>query len=161
MRRASELSRNAELLTDVGRRLVELAGVEPGMDLLDVACGTGNAAIPAAQAGARATGLDLSADMLAVARERAADYMVELEWVAAHPRELPFGDASFDRVVSAFPAGGELVIPEMRRVCRPGGAIGLATWSANGPAAEAAKVERGELDWNGRAREYLLAILPR
>jgi ubiquinone/menaquinone biosynthesis C-methylase UbiE len=128
MRRAKELARNAELLTDVGRRLVEVAGVEPGMDVLDVACGTGNAAIPAAQAGARATGLDLYADMLAVARERAADYMVELEWLEADPRQLPFADASFDRVLSACAADDELVIREMRRVCRPGGAIAVATW---------------------------------
>jgi ubiquinone/menaquinone biosynthesis C-methylase UbiE len=128
MRRAKELARNAELLTDVGRRLVEVAGVEPGMDVLDVACGTGNAAIPAAQAGARVTGLDLYADMLAVARERAADYMVELEWLEADPRQLPFADASFDRVLSACAADDELVIREMRRVCRPGGAIAVATW---------------------------------
>jgi ubiquinone/menaquinone biosynthesis C-methylase UbiE len=130
MRRAKELARNAELLTNVGRRLVEVAGVEPGMDVLDVACGTGNAAIPAAQAGARVTGLDLYADMLAVARERAADYMVELEWLEADPRQLPFADASFDRVLSACAADDELelVIREMRRVCRPGGAIAVATW---------------------------------
>ena len=159
MRHARELARNAELLTDVGRRLVELAGAEPGMDLLDVACGTGNAAIPAAQAGARATGLDLYADMLAVARERAADYMVEVDWMEADPRELPFGDASFDRVVSVFAPGGELVIPEMRRVCRPGGAIAVATWSTD--LEGAATVERGELDWNGRARGYMLAVAPR
>jgi ubiquinone/menaquinone biosynthesis C-methylase UbiE len=128
MRRAKELARNAELLTDVGRRLVEQAGVEPGMDVLDVACGTGNAAIPAAQAGARVTGLDLSVDMLAVGRERAADYMVELDWLEADPRRLPFADASFDRVLSACAAGDELIVREMRRVCRPGGAIAVATW---------------------------------
>ena len=161
MRRVRKLARNAELLTDVGRRLVALARVEPGMELLDVACGTGNAAIPAAKAGARATGLDLSADMLAVARERAADYMVEVDWVEAHPAELPFGDASFDRVVSAFVPDGDAVTREMRRVCRPGGALAVATWDTTGSLAEAARVERGELDWNGRPREYLLAVLPR
>jgi ubiquinone/menaquinone biosynthesis C-methylase UbiE len=161
MRHAKELARNAELLTDVGRRLVELAGVEPGMELLDVACGTGNAAIPAAQAGARVTGLDLYADMLAVARERAADYMVELDWIEAHPRELPFPEASFDSVLSVFPPEDELVIPEMRRVCRPGGVIAVATWSTNGSVEDASKVERGELDWNGRPRNYLLAVVPR
>ena len=128
MRRARELARNAEMLTDVGRRLVEVAGVEPGMDVLDVACGTGNAAIPAAQAGARATGVDLWGDMLAVARERAADYMVEVDWLEADPRELPFADASFDRVLSAWVGGDELATREMRRVCRPGGAIAVATW---------------------------------
>jgi ubiquinone/menaquinone biosynthesis C-methylase UbiE len=142
MRRAKELARNAELLTDVGRRLVELAGVEPGMDVLDVACGTGNAAIPAAQAGARATGLDLSADMLAVARERAADYMVEVDWLEADPRELPFADASFDRVLSACVGDDEPAIREMRRVCRPGGAIAVATWGKDASEVDVSVLPR-------------------
>ena len=81
---------------------MERAGVEPGMDVLDVACGTGNATIPAAQAGARVTGLDFSPDLLEIARERSADAMVEIEWVEGDAQELPFEDASFDRVVSVF-----------------------------------------------------------
>jgi ubiquinone/menaquinone biosynthesis C-methylase UbiE len=157
MRRARKLARNAELVTDVGRRLIELAGVEPGMELLDVACGTGNAAIPAAQSGARAIGLDPSADMLAVARERAADYMIEVDWVEGDPRELPFADASFDRLVSVFGPDDERVAGEMRRVCRPGGAVAVASWV---PVTGAAIVERGTLDWDGEAREYVLAVAP-
>ena len=69
------------------------------------------------------------ADILALARERAADYMVEVDWVEADPGELPFADASFDRVVSVFGPGEELGTREMRRVCRPGGAIAVATWT--------------------------------
>src|ERR687897_907203 len=118
MRRVGKFASNAELVTDVGRRLIELASVEPGMDVLDVACGAGNAAIPAAQAGARATGVDPWVDILALARERAADYMVEVDWVEADLGELPFPDASFDRVVSVFGPGDELATREMRRVCR-------------------------------------------
>ena len=161
MRHVGEAASNAELVTDVGRRLLELASVEPGMDVLDVACGAGNAAIPAAQAGARATGVDPWADILALARERAADYMVEVDWLEADPGELPFPDASFDRVVSVFGPGDEVATREMRRVCRPGGAIAVATWNTGSPVAGAASTERGELDWNGRAREYVLAVRPR
>ena len=161
MRRVGEIATNAELVTDVGRRLIELASVEPGMDVLDVACGAGNAAIPAAQAGARAVGVDPWADVLALARERAADYMVEVDWVEAGTGKLPFADASFDRVVSVFGPRDELAAREMRRVCRPGGAIAVATWDTDGSVGEAAHADSGELDWNGRARGYVLAVLPR
>ena len=73
----------AERISAVGELVVERAGVAPGMDLLDVACGAGNATIPAAREGARVTGLDFSPDLLAIARERAADAMVEVDWVGA------------------------------------------------------------------------------
>ncbi|MEA2332265.1 MAG: hypothetical protein QOH58_2403, partial [Thermoleophilaceae bacterium] len=88
----------ADKISAVGELLVERAGVEPGMDVLDVACGTGNATIPAARLGARVTGLDFSRDLLAIARERGADGMVEVDWIEGDAQELPFGDAAFDRV---------------------------------------------------------------
>jgi ubiquinone/menaquinone biosynthesis C-methylase UbiE len=126
----------AERISEVGELMLERAAVEPGMDVLDVACGTGNATIPAAQAGARVTGLDFSADLLAIARERAADAMVEVDWVEGDAQELPFEDAGFDRVISTF---GHMFAPdhertaaEMRRVCRPGGTIAVACWIPEG-----------------------------
>jgi ubiquinone/menaquinone biosynthesis C-methylase UbiE len=126
----------AEKITDSAERLVEASAVEPGMEVLDVACGTGNVAIPAVKAGARVTGVDFSPDLLAIARERAADAMVEVEWVEADAQEHPFPEASFDRVLSAF---GHMFAPdhertaaEMKRVCRPGGAIGICCWSPTG-----------------------------
>lgn len=126
----------AERISDAGELVVERAGVEPGMDVLDLACGTGNATIPAARKGARVTGLDFSPDLLAIARERAADATVEVEWVEGDAQELPFPDASFDRVISTF---GHMFAPdhqrtaaEMRRVCRPGGAIAVACWTPEG-----------------------------
>jgi ubiquinone/menaquinone biosynthesis C-methylase UbiE len=126
----------AERISAVGELVVERAGVAPGMDLLDVACGAGNATIPAAREGARVTGLDFSPDLLAIARERAADAMVEVDWVEGDAQTLPFDDASFDRVISTF---GHMFAPdhqrtaaEMRRVCRPGGTIAVACWSPEG-----------------------------
>jgi ubiquinone/menaquinone biosynthesis C-methylase UbiE len=126
----------AERISAVGELVVERAGVEPGMELLDVACGAGNATIPAAREGARVTGLDFSPDLLAIARERAADAMVEVDWVEGDAQALPFDDASFDRVISTF---GHMFAPdhqrtaaEMRRVCRPGGTIAVACWSPEG-----------------------------
>ena len=116
--------------------MIERSGLEPGMDLLDVGCGTGNATIPAARDGARVTGLDFSPELLEIARERASDAMVEVEWIEGDAQELPFEDASFDRVISTF---GHMFAPdhertaaEMLRVCRPGGTIAVACWTPEG-----------------------------
>jgi ubiquinone/menaquinone biosynthesis C-methylase UbiE len=126
----------ADKISAVGEHVIEAVELEPGMELLDVACGTGNATIPAARAGARVTGLDFAPALLAIARERAADAMVEIDWVEGDAQEMPFGDASFDRVISTF---GHMFAPdhartaaEMRRVCRPDGAIGICSWTPDG-----------------------------
>jgi ubiquinone/menaquinone biosynthesis C-methylase UbiE len=165
----------AEEIEAVAELLLERVGVDPGMRLLDVACGSGNGSIPAARAGARVTGVDLEADMLALARERAADAMVEIDWVEADVQALPFDDASFDRVISTF---GHMFAPdhrraaeEMKRVCR--GLIGVCCWT-HAPVAAApwgteehvlellgpARFERHEVELAelGR-REYLLAVV--
>jgi SAM-dependent methyltransferase len=124
----------AEKISDAGEACVERAGVEPGMELLDVACGAGNATIPAARAGARVTGVDFSPELLAIARERAADALVEVDWVESDVQEMPFADAAFDRVVSTF---GHMFAPdhertagEMKRVCR--GRIAICCWAPEG-----------------------------
>ena len=126
----------AERISQAGELVIERSGLEPGMDLLDVACGTGNATIPAARDGARVTGLDFSPELLEIARERASDAMVEVEWIEGDAQELPFEDASFDRVISTF---GHMFAPdhartaaEMLRVCRPGGTIATACWTPEG-----------------------------
>jgi len=126
----------AEKILESGELVVERAGVEPGMDLLDVACGTGNATLPAARAGARVTGLDFAPGLLDIARERAADAMLEIDFVEGDAQEPPFEDASFDRVVSTF---GHMFAPdhrrtadEMKRVLRPDGVIAVACWVPEG-----------------------------
>jgi ubiquinone/menaquinone biosynthesis C-methylase UbiE len=126
----------AERITDAAEVLVERAGVEAGMDVLDVATGTGNAAIPAVRRGARVTGLDLVPELLDIARERAADLGFEVDWIEGDAEELPFSGAQFDRVLSTFghmfAPRHERVAAELVRVCRPGGAIGFCCWTPEG-----------------------------
>jgi SAM-dependent methyltransferase len=126
----------AEKILDAGEVVVAAAGVEPGMEVLDVACGTGNATLPAARAGARVTGLDFAPGLLEIARERAADAMLEIDFVEGDAQALPFEDASFDRLVSTF---GHMFAPdhrktadEMKRVLKPGGVIAVASWMPEG-----------------------------
>ncbi|HVS66374.1 MAG TPA: class I SAM-dependent methyltransferase [Thermoanaerobaculia bacterium] len=123
-------------IAEVGELVVARAGIEPGMRVLDVACGTGNAAIPAARAAARVTGLDLVPKLLEEGRATADAAGVEVEWVEGDAEELPFEDGSFDRVLSTF---GHMFAPrhrrvadEMVRVCREGGVIVTAAWSPEG-----------------------------
>ncbi len=123
-------------LLPLGPRLVDAAGIEPGMRVLDVAAGTGNAAIPAAQRGADVTASDLTPELFDAGRRRAAAEGVELEWVEADAENLPFEDGSFDVVMSSigamFAPNHQAVADELVRVTRPGGTIGLLSWTPEG-----------------------------
>src|SRR5918995_1766216 len=101
------------LISDLGERVVGRAGVEPGMRVLDVACGTGNAALPAARAGARVTGLDLAPKLLAEGRAKAEAAGLEIQFVEGDAEQLPFEDGSFDRLLSTF---GHMFGPRHQRV---------------------------------------------
>ena len=106
------------------------------MRVLDVASGTGNAAIPAAQAGADVTASDLTPELLEAGRRHAEAQGLELEWVEADAESLPFGDESFDVVMSSigamFAPHHQEVADELVRVCRPGGTIALLSWTPGG-----------------------------
>ncbi|MGZ5315889.1 MAG: class I SAM-dependent methyltransferase [Solirubrobacterales bacterium] len=123
-------------LLPLGPRLVEAAGIGPGMRVLDVAAGTGNASLPAAKRGARVTASDLTPELLEAGKARAADEGLELEWAVADAENLPFEDGSFDVVISVF---GIMFAPDHRRaageaarVLRPGGRIVLCNWTPGG-----------------------------
>ena len=129
-------ARIAELVTDVGERVAERSGITPGSEVLDVAGGTGNAAIPAALAGAQVIASDLTPELFEVGRRRAADAGVAIDWIAADAEDLPFEDARFDYVLSSlgvqFAPRHEVVASELVRVCRPGGTIVVGNWAADG-----------------------------
>jgi ubiquinone/menaquinone biosynthesis C-methylase UbiE len=124
----------------LGPRLVEACGIGPGQRVLDVAAGTGNTAIRAAEAGAHVVAADLTPENFEAGRREAAARGVELEWVEADAETLPFPDADFDVVTSSFGAifapGHAAVANEMLRVCRPGGVIGMINFRPEGLAEE-------------------------
>lgn len=126
----------AELISPLGPALVEACGVGPGDHVLDVAAGSGNAAIPAARAGARVTASDLTPELLEAGRSRADSHGVDLDWQAADAEALPFSDNSFDAVMSCvgvmFAPHHQASADELVRVCRPGGTIGLINWTPDG-----------------------------
>lgn len=128
-----EIARRIEGVADV---LAEAVGAGEGIELLDVATGSGNVALAAARAGAAVTGLDLTPDLLEVARKRAADAGLRIRFVEGDAEELPFEDASFDRVTSCFGVifapRHERAVGELIRVARPGATIGLAAWTPDG-----------------------------
>lgn len=121
---------------EVGETAVEKATIEPGIDLLDVATGSGSAAIPAALKGAEVTGLDLAPSLLERARERAAEAGADVEWIEGDAEDLPFASESFDVVLSAlgvqFAPRHEVSARELARVTRPGGEIVVAAWTPGG-----------------------------
>jgi SAM-dependent methyltransferase len=123
-------------LLPLGPRLVEACGIGEGQRVLDVAAGTGNASIPAAQAGADVTASDLTPELLEAGRERAEAEGLTLEWVEADAENLQFEDESFDVVMSSigamFAPHHQEVADELVRVCRPGGTIGMLNWTPEG-----------------------------
>src|SRR5437764_4648011 len=113
-------------------RLVQYAGVIPGQHVLDVACGTGVVAVTAARAGARVSGLDLTPELIARARENSRIAGVEIDWHEGDVEQMPFADRMFDTVVSQyghmFGPRPEVAIGEMLRVLKPGGTVAFSTW---------------------------------
>jgi ubiquinone/menaquinone biosynthesis C-methylase UbiE len=125
-----------DMIWSFGPTLVTACGIGPGQRVLDVAAGTGNVAIRAAQAGAEVVACDLEPAQLQVGREEAP----EVEWVQADATALPFADGEFDVVTSAagviFAADHRAATDELVRVCRAGGTIGLITFTPEGMAGD-------------------------
>ena len=124
-----------ELIPDLGARLVDALGVSPGERVLDIAAGTGNAAIPAAQRGASVVASDLTPELLEAGRAR-ADASLDLVWQAADAEALPYADGEFDVAMSCvglmFAPFHEPVADELVRVVRPGGRVGIIAWTPEG-----------------------------
>ena len=126
----------ADVIPDLGPRLVAACGVRSGQRVLDVAAGSGNAAVPAAATGATVTASDLTPELFEAGRAIAARHGVELDWVEADAEALPFDDNSFDVVLSCvgamFAPHHQVTADELVRVVRPGGTIGMINWTPGG-----------------------------
>jgi SAM-dependent methyltransferase len=138
---AGDYAAVAEHIDDVPPRdLLARAELEPGLDVLDVATGTGNIALRAAAQGASVVGLDLTPELFATARRRAGRLGVTVDWIEGDAERLPFAAGSFDRVLSAFGVQfvprHQLVADELVRVLRPGGLIALVNWTPEGLIGE-------------------------
>ena len=126
----------AKFTEPAAEAFIKRRAITEGLRVLDVACGTGNAAIPAAQAGAYVTGVDIAPNLIETARGRAKRARLNIRFDEGDVEDLPYADGSFDLVVSMF---GAVFAPrparaaaELLRVCRPGGQIAMANWTPRG-----------------------------
>lgn len=133
---AGDFGRIARYSADAAAEFVDRLDLQSGARVLDVACGTGNLAIPAARKGAVVTGADIASNLLEQARTRAREEGLEATFEEGDAEKLPYPDASFDVVMTMFGAmfapRPEVVAGELARVCRPGGTIAMANWTPGG-----------------------------
>jgi SAM-dependent methyltransferase len=133
---AGDFGKIAEHTADSAEAFVAALDITPGMQVLDVACGTGNLAIPAARKGARVTGVDIAANLLVQARARAKAESLEIAFEEGDAEQMSFPDKHFDLVMSMFGAmfapDPDRVASELARVCRHGGRIAMANWTPEG-----------------------------
>jgi ubiquinone/menaquinone biosynthesis C-methylase UbiE len=144
---AGDFGRIAESYEKGARRFVERLDIQPGMRVLDVACGTGNLSFPAALAGAKVTGVDIAPNLLEQARARAKDEGLGIDFDEGDAEALPYKDASFDVVMTMFGAmfapRPEVTASELLRVCRSGGRIAMANWTPSGFIGQMFKITAG------------------
>jgi SAM-dependent methyltransferase len=126
-----QYERTAAGLEPVAAQVIRRAALGEGEDVLDLGCGTGNAAVLAARAGARVIGLDAASRLVQVARSRAAAERLPATFLEGDFHSLDFPASRFDAVVSVFAAifgDPKRILPEVLRVLRPGGRVVLAAW---------------------------------
>jgi SAM-dependent methyltransferase len=137
---AGDFGQIARYMERESEEFVERLGIMPGMNVLDVACGTGNVALPAARKGAQVVGIDIAPNLLEQARQRAAAASLQATFEEGDAERLPYPDGHFDLVVSMFGAmfspSPDLVASELVRVCRRGGKIAMANWTPDGASGE-------------------------
>jgi SAM-dependent methyltransferase len=123
----------AKTITAGAEDFVRRLAIPAGSRVLDVACGTGNTAIPLARNGCQVTGVDIATNLLEQARARAAAERLTIQFDEGDAEQLPYGNASFDAVTTMFGAmfapRPELVAHEFARVLRPGGLLAMGNWN--------------------------------
>jgi len=137
---AGDFGQIANFTAKSAEEFVARTPIRPGTRVLDVACGTGNTAIPAARVGGVVTGVDIAPNLIEQARRRAAEEGLDIRFQEGDAEELPVGNHEFDVVLTMFGAmfapRPERVAAELIRVCKPGGLIAMANWTPEGFVGE-------------------------
>ena len=166
---SGDFAQVATLIHPMAEDLVQAADLSAGARVLDVAAGTGNAAIAAARCLCEVTATDYVPELLDRGRQRAEAEQLPITFEVADAENLPYADGSFDAVLSVvgamFAPDQERAAAELARVCRPGGTIGMANWTPDGFIGEMFRTVgrrvppppgiRGPIEWGnaGRVRE--------
>ena len=133
---AGDFGEIAKYAAREGENFVARLQLKPGQRVLDVACGTGNTAIPAARSGTDVIGVDIATNLLEQARRRAGAENLSVKFQEGDAEDLPFGDGEFDGVITMFGAmfapRPERAAAELLRVCKPGGVVAMANWTPEG-----------------------------
>ena len=133
---SGDFDRVAQTYAPSAAAFVGRLALAPGERVLDVACGSGNLSFPAARAGAEVTGLDIATNLIRTARDRARAEGLPVRFDEGDAEQMPYGDASFDVVMSMFGAmfapRPDATAAELLRVCRPGGRVAMANWTPTG-----------------------------
>lgn len=134
----------AKFLAAEAEKFIHRLELKPGSKVLDVACGTGNLALPAARLGADVTGVDIAPNLVEQARANAAREGLSARFDEGDAEALPYADASFDAAVTMYGAmfapRPELVAAELKRVTKPGGRIAMGNWTPAGFIGQMFKV---------------------
>lgn len=141
---AGDFGQIANFIAGEAQNFVTRLDLKPGALLLDVACGTGNSAIPAAKAGAQVTGVDIATNLVEQAKQRSKAEKLDIRFEEGDAEELPYADRSFEVLLSMFGAmfapRPERVAAELLRVCQPGGLIAMANWTPHGFVSDSFRV---------------------
>jgi SAM-dependent methyltransferase len=141
---AGDFEQIAKSYAEGAQEFVRGLDLKPGMRVLDVACGTGNLALPAARLGADVTGIDIAPNLIEQARENAKQEGLNVKFEEGDAENMPYADGSFDAVITMFGAmftpRPEVTAAELKRVCRPGGFVAMANWTPAGFIGQMFKV---------------------
>ena len=141
---AGDFAEVAKHIETVAEEFVGRLDIRPGMKVLDVACGSGNLAVIAAQNGAAVTGIDIADNLVEAAKKRADDLGLEIRFEQGDAEAMPYADDSFDLVMTMFGAmfapRPDVAASELIRVTKPGGTIAMANWTPDGFAGQMFKL---------------------